>query len=713
MANNTKPSGYWTKERVFEEARKYTMKYLFSKGCRGAYGAAERNGWLNEMTWFEEPVPNKPRVWTKDVVFEFARQFETKAQFRNANKSAYNAAWRKGWLEEMNWLDALAREPYTKEEVLSIARLYTTKNDFRKTVQGAYNIALKNGWLSEMTWFVTAAKYDRHNYCVYVYTDESNMVAYVGLTVDKKRRHYNHSTGYDKGGKITKSPVYRYFTSIGKDVPEPTYLEEHLTASEAREKEGFWVLKYQEKGYSLLNTAKTGAGIGSLGSATIKWTKPKVFEEARKFKSRSEFAYNSAGAYTVAIQRGWIEQMTWMKEKWSHPTPKLTKEAVFEESKKYSTRREFELHASGAYSKALQNDWLKDMPWLKLIRKTWTKEEIFDESRKYSNRATFSKGASGAYHIARRNNWLDEMPWLIVRTSFSLMKDKIFEESRKYSSTAEFKSKNPEAYSIVLKQRWLKEMIWLNPVLRLHLTKDEVFQIARKFKSRTAFYKGNADVYNYAKMHRWIEEMTWFVTMHTKWTKEEVFEESRKFSSRKEFQSESKTAYGLARKNKWLGEMPWLVAQNHGKWTKEEVFEEAKKYSSRKAFSDGNGTAYKIASKNKWLDEMPWMDMAPIKWTKDAVFEESKKYQSRGEFQKFGQNAYSVAQRNKWLDEMPWLKPQLKSWNKDNVIIEARKYPTKVMFHNKSSVAYRVALRNGWMDEIVNIVGWKKRNRYE
>lgn len=251
-----KPNGYWTKERVFEEARKYTMKYLFSKGCRGAYGAAERNGWLDEMIWFDKPDSNKARIWSRETVFAFAKKFNTKADFRKANKGAYNVAWRNGWLEQMDWLDATVREPYTKEEVLTIARQYTTKNDFRKAVPNVYNSAQKNGWLEDMTWFVTAQKYDRHNYCIYVYTDEENKVAYVGLTVDKKRRHYNHSTGYDKGEKVIKSPVYLYYQSIGKTVPEPIYLEDRLTASEAREKEHSWLVKYQEMGYMLIIALK-------------------------------------------------------------------------------------------------------------------------------------------------------------------------------------------------------------------------------------------------------------------------------------------------------------------------------------------------------------------------------------------------------------------------------------------------------------------------
>ena len=705
-----KPLGYWTKERVFEEARKYTKKHLFSKGCRGAYGAAERNDWLKEMTWFEQPNPNKPRVWSKEAVFALAEQFETKTEFREANKGAYNVAWKNGWLEEMDWLDTSVREPYTKEEVLTIARHYTTKNDFRKAVPNVYNSAQKKGWLKDITWFVTAQKYDRHNYCIYVYTDEVNKVAYVGLTVDKKRRHYNHSTGYDKGGKVTKSPVYQYFQSICEPVPTPTYLEERLTASEAREKEDEWVKKYQAKGYFLLNKGKTGAGIGALGSASIKWTKPKVFEEAKKYQSRSEFARECASAYSVACKRGWIEQMLWMKEKWSHPTPRWTKEAVFEESKKYSTRRQFEDGASSAYSKALQNGWLDDMPWIEVTRKSWTKEEVYEESKKYNSRVAFSQGTPGAYGIARREKWLDDMPWLTKQMHSKWTKEEVFEESRKYSTRKDFSIGNGTAYGIARRNKWLDEMSWLVLVKKQkgNWTKEEVLNISKKYKSKKSFYKSRREIYNYAKTQGWLGEMTWFVTLHKKWTRHTVFEESHKYSSRKEFSINSSGAYNVARSNKWLDEMPWLVKQVHDKWSKEEVFEESKKYSSRKDFSVGNGTAYGIARRNHWLDEMPWMNLTPIKWTRETVFEESRKYKSRGEFQKNSPSAYSVAQQNKWLDEMTWLKPQLKTWNKENVIKEAAKYPTKAMFLKNSSVAYRVARRNEWMDEIADILKWNK-----
>ena len=445
----------WTRETVIAESRKYKTRTEFSKGSMGAYLYAKKHNILDEMTWLPLLVHSK---WTKEECVEESKKYTTRKDFSEHSSGAYTAALKNGWLEEMDWLDTSVREPYTRDEVLSIARQYTTKIAFRRAVPNVYNCAQKKGWLEDITWFIVSPKYDRHNYCIYVYTDEEEKVAYVGLTVDKKRRHYNHSTGYDKGGKVIKSAVFRYFQSIGKPVPNPRYLEERLTASEAREKEDEWVKKYKEMGYYLLNKGKTGAGVGALGSASFKWTKPKVFEEARKYQSRSEFASKCVGAYTVACKRGWIEQMPWMKEKWSHPSPKWTKDAVFEESKKYSSRREFEDGASSAYSKALQYGWLDDMSWLKIKRKSWSKEEVFEESRKYNSRVAFAEGTPGAYGIARREKWLDEMPWLVKKGHGIWTKEEVFEESKKYASRTAFAKGNETAYRIALRKGWINDI---------------------------------------------------------------------------------------------------------------------------------------------------------------------------------------------------------------------------------------------------------------
>jgi hypothetical protein len=41
MASNTKANGYWTPERIGEEARKYEHRVDFFRSCSAAYSAAQ------------------------------------------------------------------------------------------------------------------------------------------------------------------------------------------------------------------------------------------------------------------------------------------------------------------------------------------------------------------------------------------------------------------------------------------------------------------------------------------------------------------------------------------------------------------------------------------------------------------------------------------------------------------------------------------------
>ena len=50
---------YWTKERVYEEALKYKTRYEFAVGSPGAWNAAQRNGWLDEVCTHMEFVGSR------------------------------------------------------------------------------------------------------------------------------------------------------------------------------------------------------------------------------------------------------------------------------------------------------------------------------------------------------------------------------------------------------------------------------------------------------------------------------------------------------------------------------------------------------------------------------------------------------------------------------------------------------------------------------
>ena len=89
-------------------------------------------------------------------------------------------------------------------------------------------------------------------------------------------------------------------------------LEKKLSLEEGLEKEDYYVNKYREEGWNILNKAKTGKKSGSLGSiGNGKWNRKTCYEEAKKYKTRNEFQKRSNSAYNAARRNGWLDDYTW------------------------------------------------------------------------------------------------------------------------------------------------------------------------------------------------------------------------------------------------------------------------------------------------------------------------------------------------------------------------------------------------------------------
>lgn len=230
-----------------------------------------------------------------------------------------------------------------------------------------------------------------------------------------------------------------------------------------------------------------------------KWTRETVFEESKKYSSRSEFKRMSYGAYHTACKNGWLDEMKWLV----HPVPKpikWTKEAVFEESKKYSSINDFNLENASAYTVARKKGWLDEMIWLKrkyVIRGFWqSRENVFNESHKYRTLKEFREGCSTAYYSAIRKGWLDEMTWLKRAErkpdGYWKIKENVFEESHKYNTTTDFCNANYLAYKNALDNGWLDEMIWLKKNRRQKngywQNKENVFNEAKKYKYKSDLF---------------------------------------------------------------------------------------------------------------------------------------------------------------------------------------------------------------------------------
>ena len=146
--------GKWSKHKTYEEAKKYKSKNEFRKSCDSAYQAAYRHGWLKDYTWFEKP-PVYNKIWTKEKCLEAAKQCKTMKEFRENFITAHDVSKKNGWFNEYTWLKRAIKPNnyWNYETCIEKAKKCNSRTEFQKEYSQGYRIALDNGWLDEYIWF--------------------------------------------------------------------------------------------------------------------------------------------------------------------------------------------------------------------------------------------------------------------------------------------------------------------------------------------------------------------------------------------------------------------------------------------------------------------------------------------------------------------------------------------------------------------------------
>ena len=204
--------------------------------------------------------------------------------------------------------------------------------------------------------------------------------------------------------------VYLFAKKKGVPVPTVRILEDNLTLAEGVKKEGSYLEQYQNKGWRILNRAKTG-GVGLIGRN--KWSKRACHEEAMKYQTRGDFAKKSSRAYEVARSKGWLDSYMWLEIKQKPAGYWDIYDNCFKAASECRTKTEFIKKYNRAYVVAKKNDWMKYFTWFNIKRiphnKKWYYESVSKEARKYGSRKEFCAKARGAYKVALRNGWLEEL----------------------------------------------------------------------------------------------------------------------------------------------------------------------------------------------------------------------------------------------------------------------------------------------------------------
>jgi hypothetical protein len=514
----SKPCGYYTQEKCYEEASKYNTKKDFRAAVPSAYYAAHRNGWLKDYTWFNQNrvAPNKK--WTKEKTKEEARKYKTLGDFQKYCVGGYTAALKFGWIDDYDWFSPRRHANgywNIKENCAEEAKKYKTRTEFKQNSTSAYKSACEHNWIDEITSHMDI-KYmpecvksnvdemaEYVSYVIYTYEDSENKTAYVGLTNCISRRHYEHQQPDDRTGNY--DTVMRYFQSINRQLPEPIIIFDNLSAADASIKEKETYYNMEAAGWNMLNSE---SALGVIGSTKRKWTYRKCFKEALKYDSKVDFKENSPKAYNAAIKQGWIDDYIWLKRP-KHWNKIWDETSCYNAAKECKTASEFLEKYPGAYSAAHKNNWHIQYDWFINSALIWDEERCYEEAYKYTKYSDFRENSPHAYQSARKNNWLDSYIWLDKVEQY-WTEERTKEEAYKYKTKKDFRNAVPSAYYAAHRHGWLKEYDWfVRPDMTQKWTYDVCYEEAKKYNTISEFRKNSNSCYVSACNKGWIKDYTW------------------------------------------------------------------------------------------------------------------------------------------------------------------------------------------------------------
>ena len=293
-------------------------------------------------------------------------QYKTLSEWRESNKSIYESARKRGFLNEIcehfGWerKKNLLGQWGNKENCLVEARKYKSVSEWQKNSGGSYSSALKNGWYYEIVNILNLKRGRKIN----------------GYWT--KERCVKNASGYDSiGDWRTSGNGGAYFSAR-----ENNWLDECT---------GHMI--YDKK-------------------PSKHWTKKTVLTEARKFSFKNEWAKKSSGSYDKACTNGWLYECTAHMIEIRKPKGYWTKEKIIAEARKYNSLIEWQNNSNTSITKArkikIYGECITHMVIGKKPNGYWTKEKVIAEARKYKSRTEWQKNSFTTYNKALKLGIMNE-----------------------------------------------------------------------------------------------------------------------------------------------------------------------------------------------------------------------------------------------------------------------------------------------------------------
>lgn len=327
------------------------------------------------------------------------------------------------------------------------------------------------------------------------------------------------------------------------------------------------------------------------------WTLENLQTDAKKYRTRADWKRGSQSAYTTACQRGLLRQCCAHMERDRKPDGYWTKERVIENAKSYRTIAEWSMAESGAYDAAKTKGWMDDATSHMVRIYSHGEYTICTILLQYDIHFIYQKRFDDLRHKSQLpiDFYLPAFDLAIEfhgRQHFSVSKSSMF---RKDLTAMQRRDAIKRNYA---KNRGVEFLEIISPVV------DDIEKSLIEKLTEIAARREMPLILNKRELTK--AELVTLASLNV-WTKDAVLKDALGYQTIRDWRNNGNAAYQIALKNGWVEEATEHMIRLQkptGYWTKERVITDALRFSTKIEWIRDNKNAWAAAQRNGWLVEI-------------------------------------------------------------------------------------------------------------
>jgi hypothetical protein len=439
--------------------------------------------------------------------------------------------------------------------------------------------------------------------------------------------------------------------------------------------------KYNQKVTIIEN--KNNPDIRFDSGGAVQKNKKRILSSLSNYESYDEWKRENKSDYIYSQKNNLLKEV---KEHYGlehKVSSKYTFDDVLNDAKKYKTYSDWSTTSRAIYDFSRKRGWLpeikKELNYIPQERKH-TLESIIESAKRFGSYQEWRINSPTEYQIAKINGWFDEIKNAIgyVKTDLSntrvgkgkLTLESIIESTNNYDSYTEWRIKNEAKYKRAIAEGWLdkiKELFQYEKRGRKD-TLESIIEKVKEYPSYTEWMKDDILTYQLATKRGWLTDIKnaigyKYQGKESKYTLQSVIENAKKYDSYLEWRENNKNEYQIAREKGWLNEIKNAIGyvrhrhQNiESKYNLESVIENVKKYPSLKEWRENNKSQYVIAQRKGWLPEIKnaigYKLKEKTKKPLDLIIEKALSHKYYAEWIENNPNDFIKAHEKGWLNDI-------------------------------------------------------------